>query len=65
MAGYAEQVLICTGREDWPSRIEEENDGENLAADLKGLFGRGGTYSDVCFFFFFFLFSPSLLVSVF
>ncbi|KAI8714603.1 FAD-binding FR-type domain-containing protein [Fusarium sp. LHS14.1] len=26
--------------------IEEDNSGDNLAADLKELFGRGGTYSD-------------------
>jgi hypothetical protein len=47
MAPYAEQVLICTGKEDWPSRIEEENSGDNLAADIKELLGRGGIYSDV------------------
>jgi hypothetical protein len=47
MAAYAEQVLICTGKEDWMSRIEEENSGDNLAADLKELMGRGGVYSDV------------------
>ncbi|TQV91031.1 mitochondrial translation optimization protein (Mto1) [Cordyceps javanica] len=46
IAGYAEQVLICTGKDDWPSKIEEENSGDNLAADLKELFGRGGTYAD-------------------
>jgi len=46
MAPYAEQVLICTGQPDWKSRIEEENDGDNLAADLKELLGRGGIYSD-------------------
>lgn len=47
MAGYAEHVLVCTGKDDWTSRIEEDSDGDNLAADLKELFGRGGTYSDV------------------
>lgn len=47
MAAYAEQVLICTGKPDWPSRIEEENSGDNLAADIKELMGRGGMYSDV------------------
>ena len=50
MAAYAEQVLICTGKDDWPSRIEEENAGDNLAADIKELLGRGGVYSDVRFF---------------
>ena len=47
MPGYAEQVLVCTGKDDWPSRIEDDNSGDNLAADLKELFKRGGTYSDV------------------
>lgn len=47
MAAYAEQVLICTGKPDWPSRIEEDNSGDNLAADIKELMGRGGMYSDV------------------
>ncbi|QUC22664.1 uncharacterized protein UV8b_06905 [Ustilaginoidea virens] len=46
MSSYAEQVLVCTGRDDWSSRIEDERGGDNLAADLKELFGRGGTYSD-------------------
>ncbi|KAI8630211.1 Sucrase/ferredoxin-like-domain-containing protein [Xylariaceae sp. FL1651] len=43
---YAEHVLICTGEKDWSSRIEEDNSGDNLAADLKELIGRGGVYSD-------------------
>lgn len=47
ISGYNEHVLICTGKDDWPSRIEEDNSGDNLAADLKELFGRGGVYSDV------------------
>ncbi|KAI1867924.1 hypothetical protein JX265_003978 [Neoarthrinium moseri] len=46
ITSYAEQVLICTGNADWPSRIEEDNSGDNLAADLKELIGRGGVYSD-------------------
>lgn len=48
MAAYAEQVLICTGKDDWMSRIEDENAGDNLAADIKELLGRGGVYRDVC-----------------
>lgn len=47
ITSYAEQVLICTGKDDWPSRIEEDNSGDNLAADLKELIGRGGVFSDV------------------
>lgn len=46
MAAYAEQVVICTGRYDWPSRIEQ--DGESvLVRQLKNLLGRNGKYSDV------------------
>ncbi|OAA68774.1 sucrose cleavage family protein [Niveomyces insectorum RCEF 264] len=44
--GYQEQVVVCTGESDWPSRIEDAHSGDNLAADLKELFGRGGKYSD-------------------
>ncbi|PTB69557.1 Sucraseferredoxin-like protein [Trichoderma citrinoviride] len=46
IAGYAEHVVVCTGKDDWPSKIEDENSGDNLAADLKELFGRGGKYTD-------------------
>jgi hypothetical protein len=47
MPAYAEHVLICTGLDDWSSRIEEENSGDNLAADIKEMIGKGGVYSDV------------------
>jgi len=50
ITSYYEHVLVCTGKEDWPSRIEEDNSGDNLAADLKELLGRGGVYSDVCYY---------------
>ncbi|KAK4191364.1 Sucrase/ferredoxin-like-domain-containing protein [Podospora australis] len=46
MSSYAQHVLICTGKDDWPSKIEEDNGGDNLAADLKELIGRGGKYND-------------------
>ncbi|KAI0157588.1 Sucraseferredoxin-like protein [Xylariaceae sp. FL1272] len=46
ISSYAEQVLICTGEPDWPSRVEDSHSGDNLAADLKELIGRGGKYSD-------------------
>ncbi|KAK3327888.1 FMI1 protein [Cercophora scortea] len=46
ISNYAQQVLICTGKDDWPSRIEEDNSGDNLAADLRELVGRGGIFSD-------------------
>jgi len=50
MAAYAEQVVVCTGKDDWSSRIEEENAGDNLVADVKELVGRGGKFADVCTF---------------
>jgi len=48
ISNYAQQVLICTGKSDWPSKIEEDNSGDNLVADLKELVGgRGAVFSDV------------------
>jgi hypothetical protein len=47
MAAYAEQVLISTGRSDWKSRIEEEDEGI-LVRQLKSVLGPRGKYSDVC-----------------
>lgn len=45
---YKEQVLVCTGRDDWVSKVEEE---EGAAGDvvrgLKGGLGRGGKFCDV------------------
>lgn len=49
MAAYAQQILVCTGKEDWTSRIENDGDGEDwggLIRGLKVLLGRGGKYSD-------------------
>lgn len=50
MAAYAEQVLISTGRDDWKSKIEDDEGtpATELVRQLKGLMGRGGKYSDVC-----------------
>jgi hypothetical protein len=47
ISNYAQHVLVCTGKDDWPSRIEDDNSGDNLAADLRELVGRGGVYNDV------------------
>lgn len=47
ISNYAQHVLVCTGKDDWPSRIEEDNGGDNLAADLRELVGPKGKYSDV------------------
>ncbi|KAI9835239.1 MAG: hypothetical protein M1837_003877 [Sclerophora amabilis] len=45
MAAYAQQLLICTGKDDWPSKIEEGEDGV-IAKGLSELLGRGGKFSD-------------------
>ncbi len=47
ISSYAQHVLVCTGKDDWPSRIEEDNSGDNLAADLRELVGPRGKFSDV------------------
>lgn len=46
MPTYAEQVLISTGKEDWTSRIEDD-EGSVLVRQIKNFLGRNGKYSDV------------------
>ncbi|KAK4236241.1 hypothetical protein C8A03DRAFT_45743 [Achaetomium macrosporum] len=46
ISNYAQHVLVCTGKDDWPSRIEEDNGGDNLAADLRELVGPRGKFND-------------------
>ena len=55
MPPYAQHVVVNTGRKDWGSRIEEEEEsvegsGVNFARRLKGLVGRGGDYFNVCMY---------------
>ncbi|MCJ1381043.1 hypothetical protein MMC17_004152 [Xylographa soralifera] len=40
---YAQHIVICTGRDDWSSRIEDE-EGPNLAKELKTLLGPKGQF---------------------
>ncbi|MCJ1318319.1 hypothetical protein MMC15_003647 [Xylographa vitiligo] len=42
---YAQHIVVCTGRDDWPSRIEDE-EGPNLAKELKKLLGPKGQFHD-------------------
>lgn len=45
---YKEQVLVCSGRDDWASRIEDEEGVlGGVVGGLKGGFGRGGQFCDV------------------
>ena len=46
MPAYAEQVLISTGKDDWTSRIEDDEGGA-LVRQIKSFLGRDGKYSDV------------------
>ncbi|KAF2648591.1 hypothetical protein K491DRAFT_549835, partial [Lophiostoma macrostomum CBS 122681] len=47
MAPYSEHVLVCTGREDWSSRIEDEEGVEgDFVRGLKGVVGKGGGLFD-------------------
>nr|POE84606.1 altered inheritance of mitochondria protein 32 [Quercus suber] len=45
MPTYAEQVLICTGKEDWASNIEDEADGL-LVKELKNMLSLKGKFRD-------------------
>ncbi|UPX18360.1 Leucine--tRNA ligase [Ascochyta rabiei] len=47
MAPYAEQVLICTGKEDWTSKLEDEGGATGeFVKGLKGVIGKGGPAFD-------------------
>lgn len=51
MAAYSEQVIFCTGKEDWASNIEqEEGETGDFVKGLKGVVGRGGVGFDVGWF---------------
>ncbi|GME59456.1 Fmi1 protein [Neofusicoccum parvum] len=45
MGAYAEQILIATGKDDWKSRIEEEDDA-HLQRRVKDILGRKGELMD-------------------
>jgi hypothetical protein len=48
MASYSQQVVICTGKDDWSSRIEDEKTGSGeFIRGLKGVVGKGGEAFDV------------------
>ena len=46
MVPYAQHVVINTGKTEWKSRIEDE-EGPNLARELKALLGPKGPFHDV------------------
>lgn len=51
MAAYKQHVIVRTGKDDWTSRIEdEEGDAGAFVRGLKGVSGKGGKAFDVCSF---------------
>ncbi|KAF2121212.1 Sucrase/ferredoxin-like-domain-containing protein [Lophiotrema nucula] len=47
MAFYSSHVLVCTGKEDWSSRIEDDGgEGGDFIRGLKGIVGKGGEAFD-------------------
>lgn len=49
MAAYSEQVIFCTGQEDWHSNIEQEDGSTGtFVKGLKEVIGKGGEAFDVC-----------------
>jgi hypothetical protein len=49
MPAYAEQVIISTGRTDWKSRIQEDDDSA-FVNQLAKFTGPKGKFSDVCYY---------------
>jgi hypothetical protein len=49
MAPYARHVVLCTGKADWHSNIEQEDGATGeFTKGLKGVIGKGGEAFDVC-----------------
>lgn len=48
MAAYSEQVILCTGKPDWHSNIEQDEGATGaFIKGLKSVIGKGGTGFDV------------------
>jgi len=48
MATYSEQLIICTGKDDWTSRIEDEpTPSGDFVRGIKSVVGKGGPAFDV------------------
>ncbi|KAG5960071.1 hypothetical protein E4U57_000305 [Claviceps arundinis] len=46
IARYSEHVIVCTGQDDWASKIENENGGDNLVAELRDIVVPKGVRGD-------------------
>lgn len=51
MSAHSQHLIVSTGRSDWTSRIENEQDTAvwgKFTADVKSMLGRKGEFFDVC-----------------
>jgi hypothetical protein len=51
MAAYSQQVILCTGKSDWHSNIEQEDGATGeFVKGMKSVIGKGAAGFDVCSF---------------
>ena len=47
---HSKHLIVHTGRDDWASRIEDDEGKPNIAKELKALLGPKGEFYEVCVF---------------
>lgn len=47
---HSKHLVVHTGRDDWASRIEDDEEKPNIAKELKALLGPRGEFYEVCAF---------------
>ena len=47
---HSKHLVVHTGRNDWASRIEDDEERPNIAKELKALLGPKGKFYEVCAF---------------
>ena len=47
---HSKHLVVHTGRDDWASRIEDDEEKPNIAKELKALLGPKGEFHEVCVF---------------
>ena len=45
---HSKHLVVHTGRDDWASRIEDDEEEPNIAKELKALLGPKGEFYEVC-----------------
>ena len=48
---HSKHLVVHTGRDDWASRIEDDEEKPNIAKELKALLGPRGEFYEVCNFY--------------